>query len=553
MKTQIIPLELHDDVNSVRDKMGWSQSSRVLLVFPARRQRGHTLGRHLELVLLRRHAISLGAQLALVTQDAEIREIAQQLAIPVFDNTRQAQSAAWRVRRRRRPRLQRRAPQKTLKEIARLRPGAQRAPNKSGRIINWQDTTLARILSFGLSLIALFSLAAFLFPESQVILIPEVRVQQARLPVVASTTITSINLAGELPSQPLVIIVEGRRSIPTSGTVLAPASAAMGGIRFTNLTNQAVDIPSGTVVSTLSREPIRFTTTRPGRVRAGAGESVLVSSQALIPGTQGNVDAESLVVIEGPLSSSLMVTNPQNMHGGEDLNVPGPHSTDYEQLYGQLLAILQVTALEEAAMMLEPGDMVLTPTLRLVQEMEKTFTPQDGLPGEVLDLKLRAEFEVQRILSADLSGYVNTVMNASLPPLYQPLVQSLKITPLTTPVVSQEGFTRLTIEVSRELQAEISSAQAAGLVRGLPVARAIQALDGQLPLATAPIITNRPAWWPRLPFLPFRIEIFIYDRSVAGQPGLLVNQGCWSTRVTGQPGLLPTRVAANQGCCQPGI
>jgi len=62
MKTQVIQLDLHDDVTSVRDKMSWAKTPRILLVYP---RRSHNLGRLLDLRLLQRHASILGAQLAI--------------------------------------------------------------------------------------------------------------------------------------------------------------------------------------------------------------------------------------------------------------------------------------------------------------------------------------------------------------------------------------------------------------------------------------------------------------------------------------------------------
>jgi hypothetical protein len=69
LKTQLIPLETHDDVISIRDKMSWAKTPRMLLVWPAK---GRVDVRPLDLTLLRRHATSLGAELGLVTRDAEI-------------------------------------------------------------------------------------------------------------------------------------------------------------------------------------------------------------------------------------------------------------------------------------------------------------------------------------------------------------------------------------------------------------------------------------------------------------------------------------------------
>ena len=96
---EIIQLDEQDDIISARDKMGWIQTGRIILVWP---DRGHELERRLDLVLLQRHSVSLGAKLALVTQDSEVQFNAKLLGIPFFESLHQAQSERWRVRRRRR-------------------------------------------------------------------------------------------------------------------------------------------------------------------------------------------------------------------------------------------------------------------------------------------------------------------------------------------------------------------------------------------------------------------------------------------------------------------
>ena len=97
MKTYILHLESHDDIISARDKMGWGKSGRILLVWP---EKGRLLNRRLDLLLLKRHSVNLGAQLAIVSRDPEVRYHAPRLGIPLFKNLRRAQSAAWRTPRR---------------------------------------------------------------------------------------------------------------------------------------------------------------------------------------------------------------------------------------------------------------------------------------------------------------------------------------------------------------------------------------------------------------------------------------------------------------------
>src|SRR5512141_890960 len=98
MKTQIITLESHDDLISVRDRMSWAKTPRILLVWP--KYEKVTL-RQVDLKVLQRHAVSLGAQLGLVTRTRRVREDAEALKIPVFESTGQAQRVAWLEPRRR--------------------------------------------------------------------------------------------------------------------------------------------------------------------------------------------------------------------------------------------------------------------------------------------------------------------------------------------------------------------------------------------------------------------------------------------------------------------
>ncbi|MDX1379438.1 MAG: hypothetical protein R3307_11355, partial [Anaerolineales bacterium] len=109
MKTQIITLESHDDLISVRDRLSWAKTPRILLIWPKHEK--ITL-RQVDLKVLQRHAASLGAQLGLVTRERRVRADAEALGIPVFTSTGEAQRMAWpKVNR---TRLQRKAPDKTL-------------------------------------------------------------------------------------------------------------------------------------------------------------------------------------------------------------------------------------------------------------------------------------------------------------------------------------------------------------------------------------------------------------------------------------------------------
>src|SRR5512142_1837563 len=92
MKTQVIQLDSHDDIISIREKIAWAKTSRILLVFP---RRSHLRLRNLDLRLLRRHAVLLGAQLAFVSRSPELRRLAKEEGIPSFRRVASAQRKKW--------------------------------------------------------------------------------------------------------------------------------------------------------------------------------------------------------------------------------------------------------------------------------------------------------------------------------------------------------------------------------------------------------------------------------------------------------------------------
>ena len=93
MKTTVIQLEPHDDIVSARDKMAWCRSGRILLVFP---DSTRILVHKIDLILLYRSSQKLGAQLAIVSDDPELKINAKEIGIPVFGSATNAQKSPWR-------------------------------------------------------------------------------------------------------------------------------------------------------------------------------------------------------------------------------------------------------------------------------------------------------------------------------------------------------------------------------------------------------------------------------------------------------------------------
>ena len=495
MKTQLIQLDPADDTISVRDKMGWGQTRRVLLVWP---EHGQILTRRLDLVLLQRHSAQLGAQLAIATRDPRVREVARELHLSVFDDSRQAQNSRWRSWRRKsyRPKRMAQPP-----DTAAIRQ-AHHQVSKS-----WQEKPAARWLLFGVSMASILALAILFLPSARITLTATEREQSILLPVTASPGYRAINLAGELPAASTNVIVEGRDSLPTTGRVNIPAGSASGQVVFTNLTDQIVRMPAGVIVTTLDAEPVRYATTRVGVVSAGPGRSITLPVQALTPGGRGNLPANRLVAIEGDLGLRVSVTNPDPTQGGLDAPAPSPSATDRQRLVAQLTETLYQSALSDIQNSLPAGNLLLTTTLGVTETLEETFTPAPGLPGSQVSLTLRLEFSALVISAENLNALLLPVLDGSLPDGFAPVADSLSLTHSDFSTPGADGSVTWTIFARRSLLAEISAPEVISLAQGQPAENVSAALAQELPLARAPLIELQPSWWPRLPFVPFRIQV----------------------------------------------
>lgn len=495
MKTQIIQLEAYDDTVSVRDKMGWGQTSRILLVWPSQ---GHPLDRRLDLVLLQRHSLALGAQLGLVTQDEQVRANALELNLPAFSSLREAQTGRWRVGRRRRSRLWRKSPPADLRS---LRPS-----HMPGSL----DRPAVRIMLFALSVVAVLALAAALLPGASIELQIPVSVQQITIPVTANQAARSVNLAGEVPAAWDSIVVEGRETTPATGTVQVPEKPATGKIAFTNLTEKAVTVPAGTVVSTLTEPVIRFATTQEGKVPGGVGRSATIAVQAVAPGKGGNLSARKLQAIEGPLGLQLSAANPTATSGGTSLAAAGPSQGDREKLYSSLLKSLEQTAVNELISGWQAAPLSasfpITGTMTLADTLEIAYTPEDGQPAEELELTLRLEFNVLVVEGKDLERLVTPLLDAALEADERATAGTTKLQ--ASPVeMTGSGQAKWRLTARRQVETILDQAQVAGMASKLPADEAAQTLAERLSLKAAPRVQLWPEWWPYLPFLPARIEV----------------------------------------------
>jgi hypothetical protein len=491
MKTQIITLESHDDLISVRDRLSWAKTPRILLVWP--KYEKVTL-RQVDLKVLQRHAYSLGAQLGLVTRARRVRDDAEALRIPVFESTGQAQRVAWPKPRRRR--WVRRAPQKDLREKREL---------VSAKEATWRTHPVVRVGAFMIGVSSVLVLVALFIPQAQVRLHPETKLQSIVLPVTASPAVESVFITGTIPAREKRLIVDGTQTVIVTGEGVIPQSKAQGIAVFRNLTQQAVSVPAGTVVRTVDN--VRFVTTSDEEVDAGVGKLLEAPIEAVEGGLAGNVEVDSVVVVEGRLGLSLSVTNPEPLTGGREIPSVQASERDRERAKDELLERLENEARTILNEDIEAGDILFTDTLAVSQILSEVYDPPAGAAGTKLTLTMQVEYSALHTAASDLTELAALALNASLPPGFSATSDALNVKPTTEPIADDDGSIQWNVRAERSIVRQINNAQVMQMIQGVAVRRAQTLLENNLLLEDAPEIDLFPEWWPWVPIVPFRISV----------------------------------------------
>ncbi|KXK12839.1 MAG: Baseplate J-like protein [Chloroflexi bacterium OLB14] len=491
MKTKIITLESHDNLISVRDKLSWAKTPRILLVWP--KYEKVTL-RLLDLKVLQRHADSLGAQLGLVTRIHKIRKDAESLNIPVFDSTISAQKDLWAVPAPR----QRRLAKKPQLDLRKKR--AELAPKESA----WIKSLAGRVITFAIAVLSVLTLAGLFVPRAQVTLNPESKLVSAVIPVQASLSFNSVSVSGAVPAHEIFITVDVEKTKTITSKISLPKTKAKGFVQFQNLSSSEVSIPAGTIVAT--QDLIRFETLNRVLLTGGVNKTVEVAIQAVNAGEAGNVDAEKIISVESALGLSITVINPEATTGGENENAIGANENDREELKAEVLNDLKLKAENEIRSQLAEKDFLLVETIELKEIFLEEFSAPENTAGDSLSLNMQAKFSARYILADDLQTLTSSYLNASLPEGFV-VIDEMKFDLLDAPLTDADGLTRFQLQVSQNSVKQVDVLQVFNIIRGKNLQNATTELENFFVLRQEPQISITPTWWKWLPLIPFNISV----------------------------------------------
>ena len=496
METKVIALSSHDSVLGVRAKVLHADAPRLLLLWP---RKGNVLSRRLDLVLVQRACQERGMQLALVTKDPVVRAHAERLIIPVFEDEATARRRSWR-RARQRPQRETEVEKDERFEsgyledlravVLKLRPPIP------GKI--W-----LRMLPLMVGLLAAAGVVGLFWPAAVVGLRMAGSTQAVTLSVAANPEVGMVNLSGSLPAQRVVVLVEGLKSAPSTGSVVVPEQRASGEVLFTNLTSQPVLAPVGTIVLNLGEPTVWFETTE--AVEAPAGEDVRVAVRSLIPGSEGNVEADSVRAFAGETGLYLAVNNPEAISGGSDRDSPAPGESDLQRLRSELLDSMDVLALEQLRGNLSEGDQLIAASLRREEIINETATPELGSPSDTIELAITTRYSAWVVNEADVAALARLVLDASLEGGLTAVPDTLVISPVIEPVMEGD-WAQWEVHAVRQVR-QVWKPEDVNALTNRSTSEAVNWLDHRYALDGDPAIEVSPIWWPRMPFLAFRITV----------------------------------------------
>jgi len=493
LKTKIIALESHDNLISVRDKLSWAKTPRILLVWPKYEKVNLRL---LDLKVLQRHADSLGAQLGLVTRWNHVRRDAESLNIPVFDSTSSAQKEAWRES----PPRKRRIPKPPPADLRKKRDEV-RVQEPA-----WVKSLLGRIVLFSIGVLSVLILAGLFIPRARVTLNPESKLVSAIIPVQASLSFNSVSLNGDIPAQEIFVTVDLQKTKPITSQIAVPKTKAKGFVQFQNLSSSETTIPAGTIVATT--DLIRFETLSRAVLPGGVNQIVEVPIQAINAGADGNVAAETIVSIEGPLGLFITVINPEATSGGADENVVGANENDRALLREETLNELRLKAEIEMRAQIEENDVLLADTIELTEILREEFSPPEYTAGDSLTLNMQAEFSARYLLADDAQALTHSFLSASLPKDFI-FIDEMNFDFVEPPFTASDGITRFQWQVSQNAVKQVDALQVFSVIRGNHLQNAKTKLQTFFTLREEPQISITPAWWKWMPLIPFNISVSV--------------------------------------------
>jgi hypothetical protein len=492
MKTTLIQVNPNDDLISVKEKMQWNPSGRILLVVP---RINHAIQSPLDLQRIVRSARRLGAQVAISTPQKALRRLAEGQNIIVFSSVIAAQKNEWKEELQLSKSKQRSA---KIRLVEKGKPFKTRIEKESN---NWQT-----IMFFFIGVLAPILLILLLLPQAIVNVYPKSLVRNVDLNLIAKNTEVGSPDSGVIPATLQTLTLEVEDGIPTTGRTTIAVEFAQGILRVTNLSDRPVTIPAKMRIRTSVSPIIVFQTLQGALLEGGADKFVDVPIEAVEPGMKGNIIENSILTVEGELSQLIRVNNPTPTSGGTDVEVNAVAASDFETLKARLGSKLKSLY---PARYLKNEIFYISDSIQILSK-EETLSSEVDDPADQLNLKIKEEISLLAIKNADIRKYIESMAMSTIPAGYESVSGSLQFSlPTKWNFDNTAQAAMSSIKVTQMIRRIIDANSIKAQIAGKSVKKAISFIDDSVQADEPPRISIKPAIWAWLPLIPSQIEVKI--------------------------------------------
>lgn len=513
MSIETIQLYPDDDINSIRDRLDWADSERIVLAVP---DEGELLTRKTDLAILARHADGLRVQVGFISTDPTLRKRAESFGFPTF-LTQDLAETSPRVWRRHRVRPEDRLGYQPadLNDVLLEAAAKRRQATKEQMRPEWQRwaRSITFVLLGAVTLTFFISAIGLVTPSATITITP------AREKVTVRRLITA-DPAQPFSSQPDIIggenttiIVDWEASMVPTGQAQLGANRSSGTVVFVNLNDEPVEIPAGTVLQTGSEPPIQFQTITPTSLPNISGSTAEANILAQEVGPQGNLLANSIILFEDGAAweQRVEIRQPSPTAGGDIQPVPVVLPEDIMALRSETLQQLESIGANKIEAGLANNKFLVHESLNIMRIIAEERSHQAGEASNTITINIQAEIGGTVIDMNQATDVVYTDLVNAVRPGYSLTPDSFRFYQVGNNTVRNDRTIEFEMVGEGTMTAVSNTDQLLEEIAGKEEADAITFLQTNLELDGKPIIRIIPNWFGRMPSFANRIEVIINE------------------------------------------
>lgn len=531
--TELISVPLDARLDAVRQQMAHFRRAAIVLEIP---EGWDGLSNPARMRLVQRQAIVQLCEVAIATRDAATARAAEVVGIPVYAEAADALHHTWH--------METLYPWVDLRDPARGLPEAPpwRADKRRNRILTrsalptqhharqeriaMEKRSVARRMPPWMTWAGYGALAALLFlmlglfaryvlPAATVTLRPGTEHVSVTTRLTASPDLTESDVANAKVKGRLVeTTIEETGVALTSGALQKPTIKAQGTALFSNLGTASVKVPAGTQVSTGTGTPVSFRTLADAEIPGGVGQRVSVPIEALEPGVEGNVRANTITNIDGPLRFRVRVSNSDGTGGGGSELVKAVTQDDKDKLLAETQARAEARANQALQEKLQAGEWLPAESVQTFV-VAQAFDQYNDDAADQVNLTLRLLAQGVAVDEAEARDVLQAAAQKQVPKDGKLVADSLVAQRIPGAQAVGRGV-EFTMTVGADYVIPIEAAEVRSAVAGLSEEKATQVLQERWLLAAPPEFYQDPDWLKSLPALPSRIQVRVdYDQPIS--------------------------------------